>query len=103
MGRYEARHDEKRDFYRMAVDCPLTYRVTDTSVEGEALCRNLSAGGVLFESAAALEPGARFEFRIDPEGSLTGALQALAQVVRCEPATAEGVYLVAATIIEIQR
>ncbi len=103
MNRGERNYDEKRDFYRMAVDCTVTYQVRGTSQAGQGICRNLSAGGVLMEISDPLEAGAGIEIRIEPQSSITGALEALAQVIRCEPVAAGTGYSVAATILEIKK
>lgn len=102
MNREERNYDEKRDFYRMAVDCPISYWITGSQQVGQGICRNLSAGGVLMEVKEALEPGAALKLRIAPQSSLTGALEALAQVARCEPLAGKSGFSVAATILEIQ-
>ena len=103
MNRDERTYDEKRDFYRMAVDCEVSYQVKGTSQAGRGVCRNLSAGGVLMEVGDPLEPGCGVEIRIEPQSSITGALEALAQVIRCEPAATGTGYSVAATILEIKK
>lgn len=102
MNRDERTYDEKRDFYRMAVDCSVTFQVKGTQQAGEGICRNLSAGGVLMEIGDPLEPGTGLTIRIEPQNSITGALEALAQVIRCEPNATGAGYQVAATILEIK-
>ncbi|GAB4349910.1 MAG: hypothetical protein Kow006_12030 [Gammaproteobacteria bacterium] len=103
MGREERTFDEKRDFYRMAVDCELTYVLTVDGRQGKGICRNLSAGGVAFTTSEALEEGTGLKVRIEPVSSITQPLEALAQVVRCGPDPSGEGHLVAATILEISR
>ncbi|KAA3629201.1 MAG: PilZ domain-containing protein [Proteobacteria bacterium] len=101
MNRDERNYDEKRDFYRMAVDCPISFRVTGSQQDGHGICRNLSASGVLMELQESLEIGTGLNIRIEPQSSITGALAALAQVSRCDPAPDGSGFTVAATILEI--
>ena len=103
MGREERSYDEKRDHYRMAVDCELSFKTTDGGMEGVGICRNLSAGGVAFDTDQVLDEGAGIKIRIDPVNKITSALEALAQVVRCDPKTEGSGYYIAATIIEINK
>jgi len=102
MNRDERNFDEKRDFYRMAVDCPISYRVSGSQKEGTGICRNLSAGGVLMEIREPLEAAIGLTIRIEPQSSITSALEALAQVTRCDPVGGGSGYQVAATILEIK-
>lgn len=103
MSREERSYDEKRDFYRMAVDCGLTFKTVEGGQRGSGICRNLSAAGVAFDSDQALEEGAGIRIRIEPASAITDALEALAQVVRCDrDATGDG-YHVAATILEVEK
>lgn len=101
MGFEERNFDEKRDFYRMAVDCELTFSTTDGRKQGSGICRNLSAGGIAFDSKQALDAEVGIKVRIEPTSKITGALEALAQVVRCEPHPSGDGYQIAATILEI--
>ncbi len=101
MSREDRSFDEKRDFYRMGIDCGLTFKTTDGTQQGSGVCHNLSAGGVAFDTDQALSVGTGINIRIEPGSDVTSALEALAQVVRCDEKPLGNGYHVAATIIEI--
>ena len=48
---------EKRDFQRMAMDCSMEYQLSNDSKPCEGKVINLSAKGVLFLSADAVQVG----------------------------------------------
>ncbi len=77
-------HDEKRQFLRMFVQSDIT--LTDRSGEQHGgLCINLSANGLLVETASALAPGEHLEiFLPSPRPSLRD-LRVRAQIIRIEP------------------
>ena len=64
----EHNYSEKRDFIRMKLDTPVTIRCEGR--ESVALCRDLSASGLLLEAQSELAPGDHLELE--------------ARVVRCE-------------------
>ena len=101
MSREDRSYDEKRDFYRMAVDCELTFKTTEGDQQGTGICRNLSAGGVAFDTDHSLADGVGIRIRIDPVSQITNPLEALAQVVRCVGRSDGDGYHVAATILDI--
>lgn len=51
----EHNYSEKRDFIRMKLDTPVTIRCEGR--ESVALCRDLSASGLLLEAQSELAPG----------------------------------------------
>ena len=76
----EHNYSEKRDFIRMKLDTPVTIRCEGR--ESVALCRDLSASGLLLEAQSELAPG---DLRVSipsTHETLTGL--ELARVVRCE-------------------
>ena len=48
-------YSEKRDFFRMTMDCPALYRTLGATKSGSAMVRNLSAGGVLLLTEEPIE------------------------------------------------
>lgn len=77
-------YDEKRDFYRMTVDCPVNYRHTGAAVTGQGICRNVSAGGIQFFSPEPIAIGQSLEVTITPTVSVTPPLNAVVTVLRCD-------------------
>lgn len=53
-------HQTKRS-QRYVICAPLHYRIRGERAWHSGLCRDMSESGILFESAAALGPGAQFE------------------------------------------
>lgn len=58
----EHNYSEKRDFIRMKLDTPVTIRCQGR--ESLALCRDLSASGLLLEAQSDLAPGDRLQVSI---------------------------------------
>lgn len=79
---------EKRDFYRMAVECAARYRVAGTEAVQSATVRDLSASGLQLRTGQALESGVTLNVEIRPGKAITPPLQAVARVIRCSPAEA---------------
>lgn len=93
-------YDEKRDFYRMTVDCPVHFRNLETSITGQGICRNFSAGGIQFFSREAIAIGQTLEVTIAPTVSVTPPLNAIVTIIRCDTDN-EG-YHIAAQIDEMK-
>jgi hypothetical protein len=56
-------HQTKRS-KRYVICAPLRYRIRGERVWHSGVCRDMSASGILFESSAALGPGAQFEMHL---------------------------------------
>ncbi|WP_420935821.1 PilZ domain-containing protein [Alteromonas sp. A081] len=83
-------YDDKRNFFRMMVNSPCQLQVTDdeSSRTMQAMCRDISATGMSLEvDEPAIEVGTRISVAIESSSSQIPSLAALANVVRCEPAT----------------
>lgn len=87
-----------RDFRRMSISCRAQLKnVADGSVlSGDAV--NISATGMLVECDRALTPGQQYEINVTPEKAVVSPLEALAEVLRVEPASTAGSYQVAFVI-----
>ncbi|WP_428623120.1 PilZ domain-containing protein [Sedimenticola sp.] len=93
-------YSEKRDFYRMAVDCAARYRVDGTGSVQDATVKDLSAGGVQLRTQHEVAAGVTLNVEIQPGKAITPPLHAIAKVIRCSPAEEGpgGEYLVACSI-----
>jgi len=91
---------EKRDFYRMCMECPAHFRIQDTTDITEGTVKNLSATGVLIVAPREISPGTRLRIQIVPAQAITPPLSATASVVRSSPA-GEGRFEIACTIERI--
>ena len=77
-------YDEKRDFFRVTVDCSLTYRIEEDGAEEEGLAQNLSGRGMMFIAQQELPVGSMLEVHITPETDVTAPLHATVKVVRAD-------------------
>ena len=77
-------YSEKRNFFRMNLDCDMQYTVNGS---GQDLCgnvRNLSGDGISFYAGEQVEPGSEVSVRITPENNMTPPLQVIVEVLRCQ-------------------
>lgn len=78
-------YSEKRDFYRMAVDCAARYRLAGDDAVQEATVKDLSAGGLQLRIGQELASGAMLNVEIQPGKAITPPLHAVVKVIRCTP------------------
>ncbi len=84
-------YDEKRDFIRVEVDCPVRFRVDDAGEDEDGKVRNLSGRGMMFIAERELPLESSLEVKIQPENTLTPPLHARVRVVRvARPRRGEG-------------
>jgi hypothetical protein len=75
---------EKRDFYRMAVDGEVRFRIDGESQVLSGIVQNLSATGLLMASEKEVAPGTRINVSIMPGQAITPPLSAEASVIRSD-------------------
>jgi len=80
---------EKRDFLRMSLDSTLDYRLEGGGDQKQGRVRNLSARGMLFVAAEAMEPGQELKVVLTPPNPITPPMSANARVLRCDEVEAE--------------
>lgn len=76
-------YSEKRDFFRMNMDCNMEYTVNGS---GTRLCghiKNLSGNGISFFAEQAIAAGTRIQVSIKPENPITPPLDLTIEVIRC--------------------
>ncbi len=78
-------YSEKRDFPRMAVDCPAQFRLEGSDKVDGAIVKDLSGGGVLLWIDQQVEPGSQLSIVITPGNDITPSLHAKVEVIRCIP------------------
>ena len=78
-------YDEKRDFIRMAVQCPARYRLPGAEVPAAALAEDLSGNGIALLTGEPIGPGTELRIEVLPGKAITPPLAAEARVVRCTP------------------
>ncbi|WP_347989162.1 PilZ domain-containing protein [Methylomonas sp. AM2-LC] len=93
--------DEKRDFIRMDVDCDITYKPADSTMNKTGRCTTLSGAGLSFIAEELFEVGLAMEVSILPKSALTPPMTAYIEVVRTTD-LADGKYEIAAIIKSIK-
>lgn len=78
-------YDEKRDFYRMTIDSPVTFRVEGGDQTHHGVAKDLSAIGMLIVSQQEAPVGATVEVSMRTENSLVPPLRARGEVLRVKP------------------
>ncbi len=94
-------YDEKRDYYRMDVDCEITYRPADSDQVKTGKCLNLSGAGVSFIADQGFDIGLAMEVSVLPKTSITPPMTAFVEVVRSVK-HGNGSYEIAASIKSIK-
>lgn len=89
-------YDEKRNFIRMCMDCPMSFTRYDGSVHS-ALARDLSGSGLGFVTDQALTLGEVLAVQVVPQQAVVAPLRAEVEVARVQPVT-EGGYDIGVTI-----
>jgi hypothetical protein len=95
-------YQEKRDFFRMPVDCTAEYKVNGSSEASEAVVKDLSSGGILLWIKQEVKPGSKISVELKPVKDITPPLNARVEVVRCDPLeNEEHTYAAACSMVEI--
>lgn len=75
-------YSEKRDYYRMNVQCELQFRPHSSSEYLYGNCLNLSTGGIAFSADEFIATGSEVEIWITPEEAVVPPLHATVEVLR---------------------
>jgi hypothetical protein len=95
-------YKEKRDFYRMIMDCSAEYSVNGSGEKGEAIVKDLSSGGLLLWVKEEVKPGSELSILLQPGSDITPPLNAKVEVIRCDPIEEEqDTYAAACSMVEI--
>jgi len=92
-------YTEKRNFFRMNMDCTLEYSVNGDSTQKTGVVSNLSGDGISFLSDQQVAPGTEIRVLITPDNTVTPPLDMTVEVIRCD-AENEEQYQVAAVIVK---
>lgn len=76
-----ASYSERRDFYRMVIDCEVTVMLSDGTC-GKGKVRNLSSNGIAFSSDLELEEGQFVDLRVQMMDERAQPLSANGEVIR---------------------
>ncbi len=77
-------YSEKRGFYRMTTDSPITIRLEDSDEVYQGTCVNLSSNGILFTCDQRFEPGTIVHINITPAKAVVPPLDAVVEVIRTQ-------------------
>jgi len=91
---------EKRDFQRMAMDCSLQYKLSDSELVRQGQVINLSAKGILFIADGIIDLGSHVEIKLTPVNTITPPMSANTRVARCED-LGDGRFNIAAEIVQL--
>ena len=91
---------EKREFQRMAMECPAQFRLQNADKISGAIVKNLSSGGMLLWVEQEVEPGVLINIEVLPGKTITPPLSAQVSVLRCYELE-EGVWAAACGIDKI--
>ncbi|MCG6970374.1 MAG: PilZ domain-containing protein [Gammaproteobacteria bacterium] len=94
-------YDEKREFYRMSTNSPITITPDGSEEVYDGMCINLSANGVLFTSTQRFEPGSIVHINITPAKAVVAPLDAVVEIVRSQVDSDKG-YSIAGQIKEMR-
>ncbi len=91
-------YDEKRNFYRMTIDCQVHFKIAGENQQYLAQGKNLSSSGILMVTDKELHPGMELEVVVMPVVGSTQPLRVNTKVIRVSKAD-EGGYLIANSIV----
>lgn len=86
-------YSEKRNFFRMNLDCDMQYSVNGSGEKNRGMMKNLSGDGILFIAENEIAPGAEISVAITPENTITPPLNVTIEVRRCEWVEGEGYHV----------
>lgn len=95
-------YSEKRNFQRMAMECPARFRMHNNEEINGAIVKDLSSGGMLLWLEQKIELGERLNIEVMPAKSITPSLSAEATIIRCYELE-EGIWAAACSIENIFR
>ena len=80
---------EKRNFFRMNMDCNMEYTISGSDSKEQGTVLNLSGDGISFTVKDQIKPGVIVRISISPENTVTPPLEMAVEVLRCEQSGAE--------------
>lgn len=84
MTSFQRDYEEKRDFIRMKIEAPLATTITHNGTNIEALCRDISGGGLLLEVPEAFQIGDELKVVVASDHGHSPTLTANATVTRVQ-------------------
>jgi PilZ domain len=76
-------YSEKRNYFRMNLDCSMEYSLSSSGIKQCGSVKNLSGDGISFVTGQAMTPGTEVYVSIKPENPITPPLDVTVEVIRC--------------------
>jgi len=80
---------EKRNFFRMNMDCNMEYTINGSGEQESGRVLTLSGDGISFTTNQAVPAGTKVDISITPENTVTPPLVVTVEVLRCEQGSDE--------------
>lgn len=77
-------YSEKRNFFRMNMECDMSYSINGSGEQKCGNIKNLSGDGISFLIDQAVEEGTEVHIAITPENTVTPPLNITVEVLRCD-------------------
>ena len=88
--------NEKRNFSRVAIECPANFTISGEDAIAGAVVKDLSGGGVLMWIEREVSANTVLSIEVAPVNNITPPMKAEVKVVRCTPVEgADGYFAVA--------
>ena len=90
-------YSEKRNFFRMNVECNAEYTINGSGNKKLGFVNDLCGDGISIIADESVEPGTEVRISIQPENEVTPPLEVVMEVLRCEQKDPQN-YLLAGNI-----
>lgn len=94
--------NDKRDFMRLAVNCPIEITRVDSKQTVAGIAKNISAAGVLFTSDHEFCKGDRVHIKLVPEQVLVQDMDAEVEVIRVRVLGMDQGFEVACIMLQVE-
>ena len=84
---------EKRNFFRMNLECKAEYTINGSGNQKSGKVSNLSGDGISIIADQSVDPGTEIRVSIQPENDVTPPLEVVMEVLRCEEQKPDGFLL----------
>lgn len=95
-------YDEKRNYFRMQLNCSMHYAAIDEKNLHQGRCVNLSTRGMLIETDKYFPIGTRLKVNVTPSLDLSPPLMAIFEVRRAETMEEGGSYRFGGTFESVE-
>ena len=86
-------YSEKRNFFRMNLECNAEYTINGSGNQKSGKVSNLSGDGISIIADQSVTPGTEVRVSIQPENDVTPPLDLVMEVIRCEEQSGESFLL----------